>query len=60
MVVCFCSLGFPGFCVVFSVVLSEVVPGVTVLAGLLVTVGLFVVRLRQVVLLLGAGVGCFL
>ena len=44
---------------VFSVVLSEVVLGVTVLAGLLVTVDLFVVHLRQVVLLLGAGVGCF-
>ena len=53
------SLPFPEFCVVFSVVLFEVVHGVTTLAGFLVTVDLLVVLLRQVVFfLLGTGVVC--
>ena len=56
---CLRSVTFPRFCFVFSVVLFEVVLGVTTLAGLLVTLDLLVVRLRQVVLfLLGTGVVC--
>ena len=49
---CLPSNPFPGFRVVFSVVLFEVVLDVTTLAGLLVTVDLLVVLLRQVVLFL--------
>lgn len=56
---CLWSLPFPRFCVVFSVVLFEVLLDVSTSAGLLVTVDLLVVLLRQVVFfLLGTGVVC--